>query len=109
MKTGIKKRERERENVRKGEEGAFRPNKGGDGGGCLFKHSPEENFRGGEERAGAVVVGRDGRAWKTATSHRHRSSQETPRQTDIKNPTYCEHNSALSSPFISTEDNMTRS
>ena len=40
------------------------------------------------ERAGAMV-GWAGGVWKTATSHRHRSGQERPSQTDRKNPTVC--------------------
>lgn len=73
MKTGIKRE-------RKGEGNGVRRRRGGGGfsiqakqgrgWGLPFKYSPEGNFRGGEER------GWDGGAWKTATSHRHHTSQE---------------------------------
>lgn len=86
MKTGIK-RERESNRVRGGniqaEQGWGRGEGGrGEGGVCLLNSPQKRTSEEGErERAGAMV-GWAGRAWKTATSHRHRTSQERPSQTD---------------------------
>ncbi len=86
MKTGIKRERGSNPRVGKG--------------GCLL-NTPKKRTSEVGERAGAMV-GWAGRAWKTATSHRHRTGQERPSQTDRKNPMYFKHNRALATQIYSS-------